>query len=60
MHVGEEAARLGPVIGWRRIAHERGHDVRLKEFTLLGVLTVPAALSAATVALWGLLALLGP
>ncbi|MEV7277205.1 SLC13 family permease [Streptomyces sp. NPDC093111] len=45
---------------WRRIAHERGHDVRLKEFTLLGVLTVPAALTAATVALWGSLALLGP
>lgn len=45
---------------WRRIAHERGHDVRLKEFTLLGALTVPTALTAATVALWGSLALLGP
>ncbi|KKZ73326.1 SLC13 family permease [Streptomyces showdoensis] len=45
---------------WRRIAHERGHDVRLKEFTLLGVLTVPAALVAATVALWASLAVLGP
>lgn len=44
---------------WRRIAHERGHEVRLKEFTVLGALTTPAALVAATVALWGSLAVLG-
>ncbi|MEU8763387.1 SLC13 family permease [Streptomyces sp. NPDC048659] len=45
---------------WRRISQERGHDVRLREFTLLGALTVPAALTAATVALWASLALFGP
>ncbi|MFI8193310.1 SLC13 family permease [Streptomyces sp. NPDC085946] len=37
---------------WRRIVHQHGHDVRLREFTALGALTVPAALLAATLALW--------
>ncbi len=37
---------------WRRIAHHHGHDVRLREFTVLGLLTTPAALLGATVALW--------
>ncbi len=45
---------------WRRIVHHHEHDVRLKEFTLLGLLTVPAALLASTVALWVSLELLGP
>ncbi|MEV5970176.1 SLC13 family permease [Streptomyces sp. NPDC051921] len=37
---------------WRRIAHHHEHEIALKEFTLLGLLTVPAALLASTVALW--------
>ncbi|MFD3531688.1 SLC13 family permease [Streptomyces sp. NPDC058664] len=37
---------------WRRIAHHHDHEVELGEFTLLGLLTVPAALLAATLALW--------
>ncbi|MFF7856719.1 SLC13 family permease [Streptomyces sp. NPDC007904] len=45
---------------WRRIAHHHDHDVRLREFTLLGLLTVPAALLASTVALWVSLEVLGP
>ncbi|MET9433251.1 SLC13 family permease [Streptomyces sp. NPDC006551] len=45
---------------WRRVSHRHGYDVALKEFTLLGALTVPASLLAATVALWLSLALLGP
>ncbi|MBB5938740.1 SLC13 family permease [Streptomyces zagrosensis] len=44
---------------WRRIAHQHGHDVRLREFTLLGVLTVPAALLASVLALWVSLATIG-
>ncbi|MGC3001240.1 SLC13 family permease [Streptomyces sp. G35A] len=44
---------------WRRIAHHHDHDVRLREFTLLGLLTVPAALLASTVALWVSLEVLG-
>ncbi|MGW4749382.1 SLC13 family permease [Streptomyces sp. NPDC004290] len=44
---------------WRRIAHDHDHPVDLGEFTRLGLLTVPAALVASTVALWGSLQLLG-
>ncbi|MFE0515809.1 arsenic transporter [Streptomyces sp. NPDC058964] len=37
---------------WRRIVHQHEHGVDLKEFTRLGLLTVPAALVPAVVALW--------
>ncbi|SPF04933.1 SLC13 family permease [Streptomyces sp. MA5143a] len=37
---------------WRRIVHHHDHDVDLGEFTRLGLLTVPAALGSAVVALW--------
>ncbi|WP_344533474.1 SLC13 family permease [Streptomyces albiaxialis] len=37
---------------WRRIAHQHEHAVGLREFTLLGLLTTPASLLLATVALW--------
>ncbi|MFJ4687484.1 SLC13 family permease [Streptomyces sp. NPDC088789] len=45
---------------WRRVAHRHDHEVRLKEFTLLGLVTVPAALLAATLALWLSLTVIGP
>jgi arsenical pump membrane protein len=44
---------------WRRIAHRHGHDVDLGEFTRLGLLAVPTALTAAVVALWGSLQVVG-
>lgn len=44
---------------WRRIVHHHEHDVDLREFTALGLLTVPAALALATVALWLSLRLIG-
>jgi arsenical pump membrane protein len=37
---------------WRRLLAERDRDVDLGEFTRLGLLTVPAGLAVATVALW--------
>ncbi|HEU0257074.1 MAG TPA: SLC13 family permease [Microbacteriaceae bacterium] len=37
---------------WRRIAVGRGHAVELREFTRLGLLTVPAGLFFCTCALW--------
>jgi arsenical pump membrane protein len=37
---------------WRRLLAERDQDVKLGEFTRLGLVTVPAGLAAATVALW--------
>ncbi|PZH08100.1 arsenic transporter [Streptomyces sp. NTH33] len=43
---------------WRRIVHQHEHGVDLKEFTRLGLLTVPSALVPAVVALWGALQVL--
>lgn len=44
---------------WRRIVREHDTDVDLKEFTRLGLLTVPAALIAAVLAMWVSLLALG-
>ncbi|MGW1791633.1 SLC13 family permease [Streptomyces tubercidicus] len=44
---------------WRRIVHHHEHDVDLRQFTTLGLLTVPASLALATVALWLSLHLIG-
>ena len=37
---------------WRRILHDRGSAPSLREFTVLGLLTVPAGLALAVLALW--------
>lgn len=44
---------------WRRIAHGHDHPISLGKFTRLGLLTVPAALAASTLALWASLWLFG-
>ncbi|HEU5388702.1 MAG TPA: SLC13 family permease [Streptosporangiaceae bacterium] len=44
---------------WRRILHARGSAPDLREFTRLGLLTVPAALVLGVLALWGGLHVLG-
>ena len=44
---------------WRRIVHEHDADVDLGEFTRLGLLTVPAALILAVLALWASLHVIG-
>ncbi|WP_203690835.1 arsenic transporter [Streptomyces sp. SID12488] len=44
---------------WRRIVHQHEHDVGIGEFTRLGLISVPAALIPAVVALWGSLIVLG-
>ncbi|MGW5604341.1 SLC13 family permease [Streptomyces rochei] len=44
---------------WRRILHRHGIEAELGRFTRLGLLTVPATVVAATVALWGTLRLTG-
>jgi arsenical pump membrane protein len=44
---------------WRRILRDRDHASDLGEFTRLGLLTVPAGLCVATVALWAVLHLTG-
>jgi arsenical pump membrane protein len=37
---------------WRRIARQHNHNPSVQEFTTLGLLTAPAAIAAAVVALW--------
>jgi arsenical pump membrane protein len=44
---------------WRRIVHEHDAEVDLGEFTRLALLTVPAALALAVVALWVSLRVIG-
>ncbi|MCO5972467.1 SLC13 family permease [Actinoallomurus soli] len=44
---------------WRRILREHDAEPGLGEFTRLGLVTVPATLVAATVALWGVLTTIG-
>jgi arsenical pump membrane protein len=44
---------------WRRMLRQRGHEPDLGEFTRLGLLTVPAGLCLATVALWAALQVAG-
>lgn len=44
---------------WRQAVHQHAHSVRLREFTRLGLLTVPPALALSVVALWGSLRVLG-
>jgi arsenical pump membrane protein len=44
---------------WRRVVHDHGHPTSLKQFTALGVITTPAALVAAVVALWASFRLFG-
>jgi len=44
---------------WRRVLHERGAGPSLGEFTRLGLLTVPAGIVLAVLALWASLHVIG-
>lgn len=44
---------------WRRVLRQRGAGPSLREFTTLGLMTVPAGLVVAVLALWGALHALG-
>jgi arsenical pump membrane protein len=44
---------------WRRVLHERGARPSLREFTRLGLLTVPAGIVLAVLALWASLHVIG-
>ena len=44
---------------WRRILQEHDHDAELGEFTRVGLITVPATLLGATVALWAMVTITG-
>ena len=61
VNVGPNLTYLGSLatLLWRRVLIRRDAEPSLIEFTKLGLATVPACLAAATVALWGALALRG-
>ena len=44
---------------WRRVLHQRGEPTSVREFTRLGLLTVPVCLLVAVVALWAGVRLIG-
>jgi arsenical pump membrane protein len=44
---------------WRRVLHGHGFATSLREFTRLGLLTVPAGLVLAVLALWAALHVIG-
>jgi arsenical pump membrane protein len=44
---------------WRRVLHQHGSGPSLREFTLLGMLTVPTGLAVSVLALWAALHALG-
>jgi arsenical pump membrane protein len=44
---------------WRRVTHQHGTAPSLREFTKLGLLTVPTGLGLAVLALWGALHIIG-
>jgi arsenical pump membrane protein len=57
VNVGPNLTYVGSLatLLWRRVLRAGGADVELGEFSLLGALTVPAALVVATVLLWAAL-----
>lgn len=61
VNVGPNLTYVGSLatLLWRRIVREHDTDVPLGEFTRLGLLTVPAALVAAVLALWVSLQVIG-
>lgn len=44
---------------WRRIVRDHNTEVETGEFTILGLLTVPAAVALAVLALWASLRVIG-
>ena len=54
VNVGPNLTYVGSLatLLWRRIVHAHDEETDIAEFTRLGLLTVPAALVACTVALW--------
>ena len=61
VNIGPNVTYVGSLatLLWRRIVHEHDAEPGLGQFTKLGLLTVPATLVAATVALWATLQVFG-
>ncbi len=61
MNLGPNLTYVGSLatLLWRRVLRERDEEPALADFTRLGLITVPATLAAATVALWAMLSTIG-
>ncbi len=61
VNIGPNLTYVGSLANllWRRVLHQQGEQTSVREFTWLGVLTVPACLVVAVVALWAGLRLIG-
>jgi arsenical pump membrane protein len=54
VNIGPTLTYLGSLANmlWLKIVRDNGHDVTVKEFTAVGLLTVPITLAASVIALW--------
>ena len=61
VNIGPNLTYVGSLANllWRRVLHQQGEPTSVREFTRLGVLTVPACLVVAVVALWAGIRLIG-
>lgn len=61
VNIGPNLTYVGSLANllWRRVLHQQGEPTSVREFTWLGVLTVPACVVVAVVALWAGIQLIG-
>jgi len=61
VNIGPNLTYVGSLANllWRKVLHQQGEQTSVREFTWLGVLTVPACLVVAVVALWAGIRLIG-
>ncbi len=61
VNIGPNLTYVGSLANllWRRVLHQHGAPTSVREFTWLGVLTVPACLVVAVIALWAGIRLVG-
>lgn len=61
VNIGPNLTYVGSLANllWRRVLHQQGEPTSVREFTWLGVLTVPACLVVSVVALWAGIRLIG-
>ena len=61
MNIGPNLTYVGSLANllWRRVLHQYGEPTSVREFTRLGLLTVPACLLVAVSALWAGVQLVG-
>ena len=61
VNIGPNLTYIGSLSNllWRNLLHQRGEPTSARQFSALGLLTVPVSLAGAVMALWAALALVG-